>query len=156
MQRMIDKIIHRKGDIREAPTPKPATVSRLGNLGETLSRKNTLGAKAELCNEVLYKLTTLLYEKVGGQFVNIDPITAQVLIPMPTGWKFYRLYGLRKSEAVSLRKQLLYWQNNERYPWLIYAGERKRWYINLEHYPTVDAACSFLDSHKVDIGFFMP
>lgn len=96
--------LERKATVANAT---PQRFSPIRNIAEHLSRRNLAGAKAEILNEALEKLTLLCYESDGSGFCNIDRVTGRILIPMPCGRLGYQYWGLYPTEAKVLRVILL-------------------------------------------------
>ena len=147
---VIERIVERKGNVRSA-APERTTVERcFGAVADRLSRRNIAAARCELCNEALHVLVDLCFERnERSELVNIDSVSGQILVPMPCGWRRYKEYGLRRTEADVLRFCLLYWQQSERFPLFEYIRWTTRWCVNIEHYTTAAAARGWLEQHPV-------
>ena len=105
-------------------------------------------ARVELANEALARLAQLLYERdTDGAWANIDPYTHRLLIPAPWGRSGYKQWGLRWHEADTLRRVLLRRQRGwagGRPLLYLWDEETRCWRLNLDDYPTLDAATFWL------------
>jgi len=105
------------------------THQRTENLAQSMSRLGLARASCELCNEAVTLLINLCYAvdpDVGTQ-VNIDTSTCQILIPLPWGYR-YRRWGLRRTEAIILRRHMLALQQGK--PLFYFDDDCRRWFVN--------------------------
>src|SRR5688572_14510661 len=90
-------------------TAQPGRYTTLRAAAEILSLRNVDGAVCELMNEALARLVVLAYEQDAGTFCNIDGATGKLLVPLPWGSNGEQRWGLRPSEANTLREILFAW-----------------------------------------------
>jgi len=128
---MIEEFAERKNGI--AATTLQAGRQRLGNVAATLSRRGRLKASAELCNEAVGVAICLCYEAdtFDGP-ANVDGATGRILIPLPWGESGHRKYGLRSTEAASLRRYMFDLQDHAAAgaPVFTYDPVSRSWYLN--------------------------
>lgn len=146
--------IERKNVIRIANQPATYVKQRIAEAAKGLSLAGSAQVRCELVNESLCKLTTVLYEQDGdGTLANVEVVTERILIPVPWGSSGWKLWGLRYWEARTLAKILrVRVENRRKLPVLFdYSAESRNWYINVDTYPTVDAALVYLQKHPVSL-----
>jgi hypothetical protein len=150
MENKLSAALFRKAQISQA---QPDRFTTLRSAAAALSRRNADAAVCEVLNEALGRLVMLLYETDAGGLANVDGGSGRILIPMPSGKKGHRLWGLRVSEANVLRDILYGWQ--EAPPTLIfYEWTRHSWFVNLDHFGTLGIAKSWLRAHQITVGLY--
>jgi len=147
------QVVERKGAVLGA---QPARFAPLRQAAESLSRANIYRAHCEMLAEALARCTVMLYEQDAiGRWVNIDR-TGQALIALPWGRAGQREWGLRRSEADTLRAILFGWQHwhdARREPALyLYGASERRWWLNLADYPDQAAGMGWLQAHPITIN----
>lgn len=150
---MIEETLARKADISNAA---PGRFVGMRAAADALSLRNVDQSICELLNEALARLVELLYEEADGAPVNVDAATGRVLIPVPWGRNGAPRWGLRVSEADSLRWLMLSWTRAETgsgvAPLLVYDRSRKCWYLSRRFYPTLADARRWLARHQVTVA----
>jgi len=147
------RVIERKAEVMDA---HPARIAPLRQAAESLSRANMYRAHCEVLAEALARCTMMLYERDSvGRWVNMDR-TGQALIALPWGRAGQRLWGLRRSEANTLRAILFGWQHwhdARREPALYLYGENeRRWWLNLADYPDQAAGMRWVQAHPITLN----
>jgi hypothetical protein len=147
------KVIERKSEILAA---EPARFTPLRQAAESLSRANLYRAHCEVLTEALSRCTAMLYERdAAGRWVNVDR-TGQALIALPWGRAGQRLWGLRRSEANTLRALLFaYQQRHEKRKGAalyLYGESERRWWLNVADYPDEASGLAWVRSHPVTVA----
>jgi hypothetical protein len=133
----IIRTMERKSDVVEVRPERFSTVQRAA---QALSRRNADGAVVELFAECMQRLTLLAYERDDDGYVNIDPVTRRILIPLPYGKAGHRRWGITSSESVILREMIQQRQGQtaDRPPGLwLYDRTRRCWRLNLFDWDTL-------------------
>jgi hypothetical protein len=112
-----------------------------------------MAAKAELANQTLLALISVLYEAdTDGRLANTDPAGGRVLVPLPWGGMGAKKWGLRASEARALR-----WIMFQRAaainpaPLLDYDAGGRHWYVSLSNYPSRRAALGYFQQDPITV-----
>lgn len=133
MDYQVPTILERKPAIASAVATVNRYVDRrVGVLADNLSRGAVAAARIALVNECMAGLGTLLYEVDGaGHPVNVDGVTARLLVPVPWGSRGWKVWRLRQWEGRHLRR-LLYrrYVQAERVALFAYSAECNGWYLN--------------------------
>ena len=138
--------LERKETVANASPKRFAPVRKIA---EHLSRRNLAGAKAEILNEALEKLTLLCYESDGTGFCNIDRVTGRILIPVPCGRLGYQYWGLYPTEAKVLRVLMLDLIHADRPTLYYYDYASRSWYVNISDWPTYESAQFWLGRSRI-------
>jgi hypothetical protein len=120
---------------------------RMAATAEALSYAGQMQAHLEICLAATAALIDILYTlDEDGQPANFDRQTERIFLDVPWGDKGYRVWGLRKSEAICFRRLLQARQSQtRRLPFLFYfADYTGRWHLNIGEYPTHAAALEWL------------
>jgi hypothetical protein len=127
-----------------APYNQPRTVQLRTLVG-------TAAASAELLNEALCKFIDLVYteDADGSGYANIDLYTYRILIPVPWSRLDYISYGLRRTEQNVLRLLMLSTEKAQAEKCL-FRFENRRWYLNVENYPTMASALTWIDRLNIN------
>lgn len=80
---------------------------RLQAQAEQISRLGDLQAHLDAVTASLVALSGILFDSENGRYVNIDPLTRRILVPVPWGSAGWKRWGLRKWEGGCLRKVLM-------------------------------------------------
>ena len=143
---MIELFAERKQGI--AATALAGGRQRVGNAAATLTRRGRAKASAELCNEAVGVLIRLCYEAdTDGSPVNVDTVTARILIPLPWGERGHRRYGLRSTEQRALRRYMFDLQSGKTAPLFSYESDERSWYLNPWDYSTSAAALAYWEKY---------
>ena len=131
------------GTVRPAPQP----FAPMRQVAETVSLRVRWAAKRDLMLGALERVVADCYERTShGALVNIDP-TGQILIPLPWS-KHSSAWGLRRQEREALRALMVLEQRKGpekgRAPLILWDAESRRWFVDLDIYPTVEAAREYL------------
>jgi len=153
----VEQLIDRTAAVRLMDKPNKAIKKRIAAKAEDLSLAGRLAERLTLANEGIFKLTQLIYHAdTDGSFANVDPKTGAILIPLPWGKLGHQHYNLRRTEADLCRMILLGRQRTletmkpaerAKYPQLYYyARDWRKWFANLDAYPTFDHAQHWLQA----------
>ena len=120
---------------------RPFVAKRMAEATATLSRVGLAAAAAELCNAALQRLCELCYERdFDGSQPNMSA-TGRIELPAPMGKAGYQRFGLRRLESDVLRACLVAREGRQDMaPVFLYNPADRRWYVNLQAYPTEQAA----------------
>lgn len=133
MDYQVPSILERKPIVASAVASVNQYVDRrIGEAAENLSRGAIAAARITLVNECMVGLGRLLYEvDAAGHPVNVDGVTARLLVPVPWGSRGWKVWGLRQWEGRLLRR-LLYrrYVQAERVALFWYSADRNSWYLN--------------------------
>lgn len=151
----IEQMVDRSATIRTIADPGKAVKQRIAKSADELNRAGELAKQLSVANEAIYKITELIYAPdTDGYFCNVDPKTGMIAIGQPWGRHGHKSYGLRQTEAILIRmvmlgrqKQLERMPAAERntYPQLYYySPDWRRWFANLDAYPTYERALEWL------------
>lgn len=152
----MDELFDATAAVRLAENPSKAIKQRLAKQAEELNLAGRLAARLSVANEGLFKLTQLVYAAdTDGGFANADPATGAILIPLPWGRVGHIHYRLRRAEADICRLILLERQRATekmkaadrakfRPQLFYYAPDWRRWFANLDAYPTFEQAQQWL------------
>lgn len=151
----VEKLIDRTAAVRLMEDPNKAIKQRIAEKAEELSLAGRLAERLALANEGIFKLTQLVYQAdTDGSPANVDAQTGAILIPLPWGKLGHHHYQLRRTEADLCRMILLGRQRTleamkpaerAKYPQLYYyAPDWRKWFANLDAYPTFDQAKNWL------------
>lgn len=151
----LEETLARIPGIRQAETPGHYIKQRLATQADQLSNAARIQGAIELANEALCKLTTLCYECIDKQPVNVDRVTYRLLIPMPWGDSGYRYWGLRSIEARILRSVLMKRAHSDPQRALFDYGDRQ-WFLNAHTYKSAAAALAYLKSAPITAREWMP
>ena len=103
-----------------------------------------------MCNEAVGVLIRLCYEAdTDGSPVNVDTVTARILIPLPWGEAGHRRYGLRSTEQRALRRYMQDLQEHKPAgaPIFTYDPLPRCWYLNPWDYSTSAAALAYWERY---------
>lgn len=147
------KIVERKSGVLAA---EPQRFTPLRQAAESLSRAALFRAHAEVLNEAVARCTVLLYEQdAAGRWINVDR-TGQILIGLPWGRAGQREWGLRRSEADTLRAILYAWQRRHDAgrdaALFLYGQAERRWWLNLTDYPDQASGLAWVQRHPVTVA----
>jgi hypothetical protein len=129
----------------------------LRQAAENLSRRNADTAILELFDEGLQRLNVLAYERDEDGYVNIDPVTHKLLIPVIWGRSGHRRWAITRSESVVLREMIQARQPEceGRPPGLWqYDRARKNWRLNLFDYDTLADAQAYWQRWPLSVSEF--
>lgn len=131
-----------------AVRPTPAAFSPVRTVAETLSLRVRWAAKRDLMLTALERVAIDAYEQTAhGERINVDP-TGALLIPAPWSKHNGGRWGLRRQEREALRALLILEQRKGpergRAPLFLWDAESRRWFVDLDLYPTVEAARGYL------------
>lgn len=120
---------------------------------QALSRRGLASAKTELVNSALLELAKLLYAAdEDGQPCHYDPPTRRILVALPWGSEGYKTWGLRASEARSLRKIMLdRTMLTEPFPLVDWDAECRSWLLNVRPYLSLGRAVLYLQTYPVSV-----
>jgi len=146
-------LLDRKEIIRGMAIPSAGVKQRIQSAADALNRVGAMAAQVELLNEALCKLTVLLYAKdTDGSFANIDKVTGRILVPVAWGNLGWKKWGLRRWEAVILRRAMLYRHTSDKVaPLFDYSDVTRSWYLNLTDYPSVENAEYYLQRYPIGV-----
>jgi hypothetical protein len=151
MDYQVPTILERKPAIASAVASVNQYVDRrIGVLADNLSRGAVAAARIALVNECMSGLCSLLYEVDGaGHPVNVDGVTARLLIPLPWGSRGWKVWELRQWEGRHLRR-LLYrrYVTAERVALFAYSAECNGWYLN-RRYDTPAKYSEYWENHAI-------
>ena len=139
--------LDRAAGMRTADRPRPYIRQRIADAGAQLDRAGRLQSQLDLCIEAVAALLSVAYNvDSDGRPANVDPVTGQLLIPVPWSDGGCRRWGLRQWEARRLRTILRDRARRPRRlpPLFDYSEINNRWYIDLTTYPTPAAALAWL------------
>lgn len=147
--------LERKIDVRLS-RPREYVRQRMAEAGDKLSRAGQAAARVELVNEALCRLVELVYERdTDGTLANIDRATYRLLLPAPWGSSGWRWWGLRAWEGQVLRDILrarqAAFRQGQRPPLFSYDGDTRTWLVNLEDYPSGEAAGYWLKGSAITL-----
>jgi hypothetical protein len=120
-------------------------------IADNLSRRLADGATVELLTEALHRLVALVYEQDAAGWVNADPVTGRILIPVPWGRLGKRKWGLYPSEADTLRSILRERRKGPAAPLFMYDAGARSWLVALAEYPTAGAALAYLRQRPITV-----
>lgn len=151
----VEHLIDRTAAVRLADDPGKAIKQRIQRSADDLSLAGKLAERLAIANEGIFRLTQLVYQAdTDGGFANVDAKTGAILIPLPWGKVGHQYYNLRQTEANLCRMILLGRQRTleamkaserAKYPQLYYyAPDWRKWFANLDAYPTFDRAAAWL------------
>lgn len=80
---------------------------RLQVQAEQISRLGDAKAHLDAVIGSLVALAGILFDSENGHYVNIDPMTRRIIIPVPWGSAGWQRWGLRKWEGECLRRVLM-------------------------------------------------
>jgi hypothetical protein len=128
--------------------PTPAAFTPARRVAETLSLRVRWAAKRDLMLGALERLAVDAYERTShGSLLNMD-VTGALLIPAPWSRQNCHRWGLRRAESDALRALLILEQrkgpDKGRAPLFLWDGESRRWFVDLDLYPTIEAAREYL------------
>ena len=128
--------------------PAPAAYSPTRKVAESLSLRVRWAAKRDLMLTALERLVADAYERTShGALINTD-ITGALLIPVPWSKHNAGKWGLRRQESDALRALMVLEQRKGpekgRAPLILWDAESRRWFVDLDIYPTVEAAREYL------------
>jgi hypothetical protein len=149
-------ILERKIDVRLS-RPREYVRQRMAEAGDKLNRAGKEAARVELVNEALCRLVELVYQRdADGTLANVDSVTYRLLLPAPWGSKGWRWWGLRAWEGQVLRNLLrarqAAFRQGQRPPLFTYDRETRTWLINLEDYPSLEAAGFWLKGSAITLA----
>lgn len=147
MADFLDATLGRVSEIRNAETPGVYIRQRVAAAAEQLSNTARIQGTIEIANESLCKLASILYERVEGQFVNVDSRTHRLLIPAPWGDSGYAKWGMRAVEARILRSILMTRARSNTQSLFDYAD--RRWFLNAAGYKNSNVALSYLRENPI-------
>lgn len=119
-------------------------------VADELNRLTVENGYVAACMSAVLRLTELCYVRSGSRLVNVDPATWRVGINVPWSDVGYAKYSLRRWEGEILRKIMLARGNSRRVPPLFDLGQR-RWHINLQNYPTMEAAVAYWNGKPLTV-----
>lgn len=129
----VERTLERKPAVAQAVAGINRYVDgRIGVLAENLSRGAMAAARIAIVNECMTGLGRLIYEVDGaGHPVNVDGVTARLLVPLPWGSRGWAKWGLKQWEGRLLRR-LLYrrYSKGERVAVFVYSADYNGWYLN--------------------------
>jgi hypothetical protein len=143
----LDTTIERIHQIRNAETPATYIRQRMAERADQLSKKTRIQASIEVANEALYLLSSILYETLDRQLVNLDSRTFRLLIPVPWGDSGYQHWGLRSTEARILRAILT--ARSEGKQDALFDYSVRQWFLNANTYPDSKAALEYLRDNPI-------
>lgn len=128
--------------------PTPAAFAPVRAAAETMSLRVRWAAKRDLMLGALERLVVDAYERTShGALLNMD-VTGALLIPAPWSRQNCHRWGLRRGEADALRALLILEQrkgpDKGRAPLILWDEESRRWFLDLDLYPTVETAREYL------------
>lgn len=147
------QVIDRKPDVITAALS--AGRQRAAATAQELTRKGAMAASAELLNECVNKLIDLCYQTDAAGLCNVDQRAGGVLlIPSPWG-RSYAKWGLRRTEGDVLALALSKLQSAAAHePLFVYDPVTRRWAINLDDYPSKQAALSYWTKYQLDAAAY--
>lgn len=123
-----------------AAEPRKRTV--LAPVARTMGRKAMAAAIAEVMREALAKLIAMTYQETSdGRLWNIGYDGRIEGIVMPWSDAGYKTWGLRRMHARTLQHAMVRRQGP-----FVFNREDTCWYLDLDTYPTMAAALTWLDS----------
>ncbi len=145
------QVTERKPTIRTA-APPAHTPGRMQAIAQHLTLQGHARARAELLSEALCAYAALCYESdTFPGLCNVD-VDGRCLRPAPWGKVGAKLWGLRRTEADVLRAVLMAWSSpgqGDPLPLWTWDPITRGWYLNLQDYPTMDAATGFLKHRSI-------
>lgn len=125
---------------------------RLLEIADNVSNSARTSNRLLFFNEVIFSITSILYEKNNNRLININELSGKILIPVPWGANGCREWGVTRWEAGILRNILFVKMRSiEIVPLYQYADDLKRWTINLIDYPTADKALEHIKKHPINV-----
>lgn len=149
----MQKILDRAVGALEAQ-PKGHVRQRMREFAMSMSNAGAASARVEVANAALCGVLALAYHADGGTLPNLDPLTGRLLKPMPWGTNGWRAWGLRRWEAdvfrhILLERQRMREARRGQLGPLIYSWEERYWLVDTEAYPTLEAACVWLQRNEI-------
>jgi hypothetical protein len=126
----------------------------MAQAADELNRAGSLQAQIGVAESALVAFINTLYATdTDQQPANYDAETGRILIPTPWGSNGWRHWGLRKTEAIYLRKVLMARAMIRKpAPLFCHNQDSKQWFLNNETYPTTDAALLWLKHNGPQLG----
>lgn len=134
---------------------------RMQAQAEQISRLGDLQTHLDAVTASLVALGGILFDSEHGRYVNIDPATRRILIPVPWGSAGWKRWNLRKWEGECLRRvlmgrlggrqPLLFDYSDYLHGWFVERGYNDRESVLQwlhKHGPTVDEWRSVVDAHR--------
>jgi hypothetical protein len=142
----LNQLIDRKNDIRVLANPSQFVKQRIAQAAQDLNRAGDRALHVELANEAVCKFALMLYARDSdGVPANIEPRSGRIYVAAPWGNAGWRKWGLRYWEAVTLRGVLMARLSKPRHvPLFDYSPAVRRWYLNVNNYPSLDKAQAYL------------
>jgi hypothetical protein len=119
---------------------------RAADQSQSLSRAGAMAAAAGRCNEAVNRLIVLAYEvdEHTGSLANVDAATGVFeRFPMPWSGRYYRRWGLMRTEADVLAIHVKALHDLTIPPLWTYDAATRRWGVNLWDYETQPAALAY-------------
>jgi len=114
----------------------------------SINRSRLYLALTDMFNTKLGELITILYERDALGLVNVDSISGRVLCGVPWGSKKHTAWGLRATEADTMRRLMMNRQLIQNHiPLLVYDPDQRKWYLNFHDYQTVDQALTYCNDN---------
>jgi hypothetical protein len=147
-------IIDRKNEVRQLPAPAQYVKQRIAQAAQELSKAGDMALHVELANESLCNFVVMLYQwDQDGVWPNIDNVTHRLRVPAPWGSLGWKKWGLRKWEALILRRILMGRVGKARHtPLFDYNSDTRTWHLNLTNYATLDRANAYLKHCSVSLA----
>lgn len=147
--------LERIQELRHAPTPGDFLKARIAAVAEALSLAGLEQLYCEFCNEVLNKVALFLYRRDSdGYLPHVDPVSHRIIVAMPWGSIGWADWGLRQWEGDVLRMCLLERSaqpDPPRPPLFYYAGEARRWHLDIAAYGNLALAQRYLKMETITL-----
>jgi hypothetical protein len=127
---------------------------RTAAAAEEISLAADLQAQVDVAEASIVALINVLYATAAdGRPANYDEVTGRILIPVPWGSGGWRRWGLRKWEAVCLRKIMMARSKSRRpAPLFCYDKATRQWFVETEVYPDTESALRWLKDHTPNVA----
>lgn len=135
-----------------ATSGTPQRYTKALQLAESVSKRLAWLARRDVLLTVMQRLAQDAYELTpGGQWLNLAP-DGRLNVPAPWSKHNHGRWRMRKQDAELLRLLMVGAQNAHAkgqapVPWIYFAPERARWFVNLGDYPTMAHALAYVDRH---------
>ena len=114
------------------------------NSAVSQNRARLYMALCDLFAGKLAEAVNVLYQRDDLGLVNVDPQTGRLLVGMPWGSKSHRAWGMRATEADTMRRLMMNKQMIQGHnPLFVYDPDTMRWYLNFRDYKTLAAAIDY-------------